>query len=104
LEFIISEDDPRLQRDKSKFLHYFVQRQDEISRQINFPAEGDGGIPIDPDANDVPTKNEYKNAKILETFSRWNVYSPLWSKIAFAGHDFIPKETVTTGHAEAYFG
>jgi hypothetical protein len=40
---------------------------------------------------------------ILETFLRWNIYLPVWSKVTFCGRS-APKETITTGYVEQYFG
>jgi hypothetical protein len=39
----------------------------------------------------------------MQTFRRWNVNTPLWSKIAFSGRH-APSETITTGTVEQYIG
>jgi hypothetical protein len=93
MEQIFPADDPKLQKEKSKFFQHFKQRQEDI---IDTTSSKNS-------TQTVPT-NMYHDSTILATFARWNVYIPLWSKICFAGHKEIPESTITTGNVEQYFG
>jgi hypothetical protein len=86
---IVPEEDSKLKRDQSKFNVYFEKRVDEVLSALT-------NIPNDE-------SNPFFDPKILETFHRWNTYLPLWSKITFCGRS-APKETITTGYVEQYFG
>ncbi|OXA46275.1 Sentrin-specific protease 3 [Folsomia candida] len=82
-------EDPKLQREKSKFFIYFKQAVDKMMTQEE----------VFDDL--MPPSNKYFNTKCLDTFQRWFTYLPLWSKIGFVGKDNTPDETITTGLGRA---
>jgi hypothetical protein len=92
MEEIMPDEDTRLHRDKSKFHVYFEERYQEIHTKLDTKYTVDNSAP-----------NPFYDDCIMQTFRRWNVYTPLWSKIAFSGRH-APSETITTGTVEQYFG
>jgi len=81
--------DARLKRQRSKYYVYFEELKKEILSEATNPSQ---------------VANEYCDKTVLETLSRWNVYYPIWSKMAFLSKPPIPVRTITTGVAERYFG
>jgi hypothetical protein len=78
-------DEPKLQREKSKFFQYFTETLQKINKT--------------PD----PT-NPYYNTVITANFQRWFTYLPLFSKVSFFGSNMgAPNQTITTGYVEKSF-
>jgi uncharacterized protein YcnI len=92
MEEIMPDEDTRLHRDKSRFHVYFEERYQEIHSKLNEEYTVDNSV-----------QNSFYDASIMKMFRRWNVYTPLWSKIAFSRRH-APSETITTGTVEQYFG
>jgi len=91
MEDIIPEEDARIQKERIKFHKFFQARKNEIlSKKSKYEGK-------------KITRNTYYEPSILSTFERWNVYVPLWSKLAFEG-SVTPSKTITTGYVENYFG
>ncbi|OXA38715.1 PHD finger protein ING2 [Folsomia candida] len=84
-------ENPKLQREKSKFFIYFKQAVDKMMTQEE----------VFDDL--MPPTNKYFNTKCLDTFQRWFTYLPLWSKIRFVGNHNTPDDTITTGLVEKSF-